>query len=241
MSIPVRYSVDVRQEGATVQLLVNGVRRMGMPWELADIVAKALKLQCNEAKLWLKTRVSRADPEIRIRSNPNVITIRQEGNMILFLGNGILLFDIPFRHVDESGVRSPALRLWAAFNMQARQAEASTKLDQIAYDAAILHRSGAPFGISDDPRVKDEARKLAVHDRDLRRFMMDGIRSAEVLGTPRVSLETRPPFQQLLEIAETLTPEEREALRGRLDGLPLKENSNGPIDEDSAPNSSQGS
>ncbi|MDQ1446804.1 MAG: hypothetical protein QOI20_3268 [Acidimicrobiaceae bacterium] len=61
-------------------------------------------------------------------------------------------------------------------------AETIATAPKIADDQALLLRTGAPVAISGDPRVLDEARKLAAHDRDLRRI--PSVPSRAVVGMP---------------------------------------------------------
>lgn len=55
---------------------------------------------------------------------------------------------------------------------------------RIARDSAILYRAGAPFGLSNDPAILDEAKKAAAWDSELRRCMPGGVKSEEAFGTP---------------------------------------------------------
>lgn len=61
--------------------------------------------------------------------------------------------------------------------------------ERIVMDSAILMRSGAPFSLSDHPVLKDEARKEAAWNSDLRRHMPGGVKSGEVFGLPKIIME----------------------------------------------------
>lgn len=105
------------------------------------------------------------------------ITVRQEGEHVHVIYNGKLVLDIPY---------SIAGNLAHMLNSKAKQAEEYAKAEQIIADHALLMRSGAPFGLSDNPKIQDAAATVAAHDRDLRRFMPGGVKSQEHLGVPSV-------------------------------------------------------
>lgn len=67
---------------------------------------------------------------------------------------------------------------------KARKLEAREKADQIAFDQALLLRSGKPFGVTSDPDIQHEAGKLAAWDSRLRRALPGGIRGQEQFGAP---------------------------------------------------------
>lgn len=104
----------------------------------------------------------------------------EPGMILLQLAGRCLLFPRPL-----------AAHLWRALVAKARQAEEQAKAESIAADAAILFRSGAPFGLSNDPKIQDEAIKEAAWNRDLRRFMPGGIKSTEVIGVPTIICKPR--------------------------------------------------
>jgi hypothetical protein len=81
--------------------------------------------------------------------------------------------------------------LATALRTMAAKAEEFQKAAGIAFDQAILLRSGAPFGLTDNPDIQAEAAKEAAWNSDLRRKMPGGVKSEEVLGTPVV--RTGPP------------------------------------------------
>lgn len=59
--------------------------------------------------------------------------------------------------------------------------------EQIALDSALLLRAGVPLGLTNNPKILDMARVEAVSNRDLRRAMPGGVKSAEQVGAPSVS------------------------------------------------------
>lgn len=113
-------------------------------------------------------------------------------------GNGKVLYTFRGKVVFDSPVPWQVADLIARNSTRAaRAAEEHCKANQIIYDNALLHRSGKiPFlGLSNDPKIKDETAKEALHNRELRRALpyqknSDGIgniRSKGVVGTPMIS------------------------------------------------------
>lgn len=102
------------------------------------------------------------------------------GLILLQLAGRQLLFPRPL-----------ARELWRALVAKARQAEEQAKAEEIAADAAILFRAGAPFGLSDDPKIQSEAVKEAAWNRELRRCMPGGIKSTELFGAPTIVSKPR--------------------------------------------------
>lgn len=77
---------------------------------------------------------------------------------------------------------------------KAKAAEEYAKAEDIIFDQAIMYRSGAPFALSDNAKIQDEAKKEAVYNRELRRSNLKlaeqpagGIPSQEQVGVPTVS------------------------------------------------------
>lgn len=79
-----------------------------------------------------------------------------------------------------------ALQLSRAIQAKARRAEEIAKAEAVAMDHAILLRSGAPFGLALNRRVRAFAEHLAVTSRRLQRYMPGGVKSQESLGVPVV-------------------------------------------------------
>ncbi len=83
-----------------------------------------------------------------------------------------------------------AVKIGQAFLQAGKEAEEYAKANEIIQDQAILFRSGAPFALSDNEKIRDEAKKEAVHNRELRRsnLVLSGdIASQEHVGRPSVS------------------------------------------------------
>jgi len=105
----------------------------------------------------------------------NRVRIRRDGARVQVIHDGRCI-DMPWQ---------AALEVAGELKRIARLAEAEEKHEVIIRDTAILYRSGAPFGLSDDSRVKSEAWKEAQWGRDLRRYM-PSVPSQEAFGTPVV-------------------------------------------------------
>lgn len=105
------------------------------------------------------------------------VTVRQEDNRVLLM-RGSTTLSMPWE---------VALALGQALIAKAREAEATTKVQDIIQDQSILTRLGVPFGLSNDPRVQAEAKKEAQWGSWFRRMIpLKGIRSREAVGTPTI-------------------------------------------------------
>lgn len=102
--------------------------------------------------------------------------IRQNGAAVQLIVNG---------RVEEMPWEA-ALQLAAALQQVGRLAESYAKANSIVADGAILLRAGAPFGITDDAKMKREIAKEAAWSTRLRRYMPGGVKSAEQFGTPTI-------------------------------------------------------
>jgi len=107
-------------------------------------------------------------------------TIRREGLNVLIFMDGQKVADLPW---------DAALLLAKAMTIQARRIEEQVKADKIIYDQAILMRSGAPFGLSSHPVIINEAKKEAVHNPTLRKYLTGkraGGIGGSIVGSPTV-------------------------------------------------------
>lgn len=86
-----------------------------------------------------------------------------------------------------------ALDVSKALTIKARAAEEIAKAEGIIFDQALLVRTGAPLGFTDNPDIQKEAAKEAGWNSKLRRFIPGGVhrRSQErgQLGSPTISQE----------------------------------------------------
>jgi hypothetical protein len=116
-------------------------------------------------------------PEVLVRRSE--ARVRQEAHHVLLEIDG---------HVTELPWQA-AKQLSRALRIMAGKAEEFEKAHEIAFDQAILLRSGAPFGLTDNPDIQKEAAIEAASNPVLRRSMPGGIRSQEQLGVPTVRTE----------------------------------------------------
>lgn len=117
-----------------------------------------------------------------VRGELKEVVVRQEGERVLLLHNGRLLFSLPW---------SAALEMARALFVQGKRAEEEANAIRIVYDQAILTRVGATFGLSNRRDILDEAAKEAAWNRDLRRFIKGdramGIANQTRFGTPTIT------------------------------------------------------
>lgn len=101
----------------------------------------------------------------------------EDGRRIQFIKNGVLLFSMPVGAAREAVIK---------LSTSIHKAEELRNPMRVAYDQAIMLRSGAPFGFTKNRRILKESENLAQWDTSLRRYMPGGIKSQEQLGTVRV-------------------------------------------------------
>jgi hypothetical protein len=105
------------------------------------------------------------------------ISVRQEGDRVLLLKNGVLIADLPWQ---------AAIDLSGALRRKGVDAESHAKAERIIGDQALLIRSGAPFGLTSNPAMVREAVKEAQSNRMLRRYLPGGIKSTAIVGQPTI-------------------------------------------------------
>lgn len=81
-----------------------------------------------------------------------------------------------------------------SLTINARKAEEFVKANRIIADNALMQRSGANFGLSDNPLINGETIKEALHNKGIRRLLpwrdkkrsagLGGIQSRGVVGAP---------------------------------------------------------
>ncbi len=79
-----------------------------------------------------------------------------------------------------------ALDVSNALRIKARAAEEIAKAEGIIFDQALLIRTGAPLGFTDNPDIQNEAGKEAAHNPALRKYLPGGVKGTEQFGTPTV-------------------------------------------------------
>lgn len=105
------------------------------------------------------------------------VRIRQEGAEVQVIIEGKAVITAPW---------NAALDIAHEMIAAARRAEEHAKANQIIFDNAMLFRSGAPFGLSNNKNIVTESLKEAAHNYTLRRHMAGGIKSTAIVGTPEV-------------------------------------------------------
>jgi hypothetical protein len=169
-------TLRVIEDSGSVVLIHNGLRVMALGWKASVDALGLLRGHIRNLAARQTGKTELVLPETGIGRGEGSLTFRQEQGAILVIGNGRLLFSMP---LDVAG------KVYAQWLWIARGIEELEKADQIAQDAAILHRGGSPIGLTNNPKIQEEAAKLALGDRDLRRFMRDQ-RKGPVLGAPTI-------------------------------------------------------
>lgn len=166
----------VLQHGARVALLSASGAPLGeLPWEAALELGRAL-LHVSRPGAGEVERVDVAGARRRVLRESDAVTVHDHLGALC-----------------ATMTPTGALALGRALVAVAHKAEEWAVALAVAYDAAILLRTGAPFGLTSQPDILKEAVKLARDDRDLRRWLPGGIRSQEIVGEP--TLIVGPPPQ----------------------------------------------
>lgn len=196
-----RTSVTVGRKGQDVFFVLNGRRAFDLGWKAALEFADALRTQWRASAAWSKDGTLPALPELAV----GPLAVRQQGAQVLVLASGALLFEMPW---------TAAARLWKAVKTKALEADEMAHADQIALDGALLLRTGAPFGLTGNPKIQTEIAKEAVHNRDLRRYLPGDVKGTVILGAPVVRLAK--PEDQLRQIASGMNSEQRRDMAASL-------------------------
>lgn len=202
--------LQIQVEGQAIIWAHNGVRKIGFGWRPALDICRVL-LEQVRAALAPEPAVA---PELTVTFGGGAIKlgIRVQGEMVMVIANGVLLFDVPAKQAEQ---------LWKATLGAAKKLQEAdpANADRVARDAAIALRGGAPFGMTDNPAIKDEAQKLAAWDSQLRQMpMAPGVQSQEALGAPVVIVGESPAAQLRRMMARIPASERRTLLTGGLDG-----------------------
>lgn len=145
-----------------------------------------LVVERNESRIIARGISEREMSEIITKSEQRTLQVRQHkvaGRVVLLI-DGHYLCDMPWQSVDEYA---------RVLKGAARMAENVESAEKQVLDQAVLLRAGMPVGLSNDKRVFDEAKKEAVHNRELRRSNLKLADELPVLrenfGIPRVRNE----------------------------------------------------
>lgn len=162
-------SVTIRRAGAHV-ILINNELHLGLEltsWEHADDFAQSVRFMARKF-----------DSGAREQISPLVAVKREDEDVLIEYDNKpFLLVSCAF-----------ALELSNKIIGVARTIEEEAKAEDIAFDEALLLRSGVnlPSGLTNHPGIMDEAGKEAAWNRELRRAISGGVRAKDHIGVPQV-------------------------------------------------------
>lgn len=182
-------------EGANVLMLVNERRICSMHWRAARELGRALQ------------RPELCPP-------PEPFAIREAAGRLILLAEGRMIADPPPSAARELGSQligqaGLAEELDNAARVGVSFAEGAPS--SIIADQALATRSGAPFGLTNNPKILEEAKKEAFENRDLRRFLPE-MKGTAMLGAPSVKQFSPDPAQAAREKLAAMSPEQRLAL-----------------------------
>jgi hypothetical protein len=180
-------------------VLANEVSQKGIlfGWQAVDMFARAVRAMTQ----WKLEDVESIDTFLRLRRYRRDV----DEASIVIEHMGQIFCELPF---------SKACDLADALQAQARKVEEEEKHEQVAFDEAVLFRSGAPFGLSDDKYIQKEAVNEALFNPQLTRNL-PSINSQEVFGTPEVIRHK--PGTPLIHRLDQLSDKEKEALLRQLE------------------------
>ncbi len=196
-----RTELQVGRKDMDVFIVLDGRRVLDLGWRKALDFAKALRTQISAVCLSETSNTALIANELSV----GTLSVRCAGGDVLVLHNGQLLFTMPWKF---------ASRLWSALVTKAREADEIAHADQIAYDGAILLRTGSPFGFTNHPKIQEEIVKEAVHNRNLRRYLPEGIKGTVVHGAPVICQLA--PIQEMRSLAAKLSTQDRRTLATQL-------------------------
>jgi hypothetical protein len=205
-----QISLSIQRKGQRITWAAGPLAVRAFGWETADEICRGLRVQFQRAEAWTAgVPADGQDAETTVRWDGVALQLRHEAGKVLVISGGKLLFDMPPAY---------ARKLWTATVAQARLAEEEAKADALVMDQAIVMRAGAPFGLTDNPKIQAEAVKEAVHNRNLRRFMPGGVRATRILGAPVVRMPKAKPAAELRALMRRMSPADRSAFQARLAG-----------------------
>lgn len=186
----VTINATVLRDGSKVAFLLDGQRLFDMTVGVADAVCRALRAAADEPG------------EQRVKYGGKVLSFRREivdaVEVVVFIGAGRMLFAAPLE---------AAAQIRSAITAQARLIEEEQQAERIIRDQSILAISGAPFGLSNNPKILAEAAKEA-HWGAIRRYRRPE-RPFRLLGAPRIINGSR----SALEALSTARPDVQSEVR----------------------------
>lgn len=114
-----------------------------------------------------------------VKGQLNTLNVSNDGANVQLAYNGKLVADMQW---------DAALALAKALYIKAKQAEEWGKADLVMADQALMLRTNAPFGLTNNRAILQEAAKEAQWGSELRRYVpMKGVPSQEVFGSPTIT------------------------------------------------------
>lgn len=200
-----RLTATFIADGPLVVLVLNGVRAIEADWRLTKDILREFDRHIRNLQARQRDPDVLPLPETGIKHGDLSLTFRSELDRVQCIGGGVLLFDAP----------APIARqLWQGWRAKALDVEELENANAIAFDAALLHRSGAPLGLSNNPLIRAEAKSLAQSDDVLRKS--PDRRTALPFGAPSVRPITK--IEQAQRLLASPLAADRHAMRAALLG-----------------------
>ncbi len=142
--------LNVQWKGTQCALFINGQLAIHGPWRAFDEMTQALR---------------------RVESGLSPIEYAQAGALCLAKAGTRFRFTVvKFTTLISLAELQGLTRALYAATRSAEAQEDSVRSQQVA-DGALMLRAGIPFGLSNDPKVKDAIRNEVAHNTTLRRAM----------------------------------------------------------------------
>lgn len=191
---------QVRQHGQAVLVLLGGVLAAALTHQAARELGRLVRDTAERALLAPGSEVAARS----VRSGRFRVSVRSDGDELLIVFEPARLL-VRWPH-SEFG------KIFGALVAQASRAEEWAEAERVARDHAILLRAGSPIGLTSNPVIQAEAKKIAEDDRDLRRWMPGGVRAKAMTSTPIIRHETRSTFELAKEAASRMPLDEQTKL-----------------------------
>lgn len=155
-------TLKVRREGPRIAWIIADRRMVDFHWKAGDALCQGIRYFLGGLESSYQVQV------LRIHwSNIGTVLIDIGGRTVLDMTAG-----------DLEAVA-------VATRAQCRKAEEEDCAGQVALDGALLLRTGAPFGMTDNPKIKSMVLAEASTNRTLR-TALPGMRDTTLFGAPQV-------------------------------------------------------
>ena len=104
-------------------------------------------------------------------ANQESVRLRQEGTRVHVIKDGTLVLDLPW---------GAALEIAKSMHKIAKMAETEQDIQQVLDDQALLTATGAPIGLSDNPKLLKESYKRA------QELKYPQVEISSIVGTPTI-------------------------------------------------------